>query len=266
MQVLSQYTIIEPTTVREKYHGLSFGSYNKHAALSAYAAIGDAARDAHNNKIDAIITAPVNKESINKAGIHFTGHTELLAEKTGTSSFIMMMYSDKLIVSLVTTHIPIMALSSILSKDTIYNAITLTGRFLEQIKKTSAIKIAVTGLNPHAGEGGYIGKEEIQIIKPAVQSDFPTGWNVSGPFSADTLFNRAVYNHEFDAIVAMYHDQGLTPFKLTSFGKGVNITLGLPIIRVSVDHGTGYDIAGHYRADPSSIITAVQIATQLIER
>jgi len=211
--------------------------------------------------IDAIVTCPVNKAAMQKAGSKFSGHTELLAERTKTDSFAMMLAGGKLRVVLVTIHIPLKNVSAELSKERIIKTIQLTWCALYYQFGFKKPRIAVAGLNPHAGEEKMFGDEEQKIISPAIDSARKKGLDISGPFPPDTVFYHAT-NGRYDAVVCMYHDQGLIPFKMLHFTDGVNTTLGLPIIRTSVDHGTAYDIAGTDKADPGSLIAAINMAAE----
>jgi 4-hydroxythreonine-4-phosphate dehydrogenase len=208
--------------------------------------------------IDAITTAPINKEAIRKAGYKFAGHTELLAKRTKTKNYAMMFVSDPFWIMLVTTHLPLNKVSKAISKKKVLQTIKLANEFLYNIRGKKP-KIGVAGLNPHAGEGGIFGSEEKKAIKPAVEEAKKMGINVKGPISPDGIFYLANVGL-FDIVIAMYHDQGLIPLKLLSFNKSVNVTVGLPIIRTSVDHGTGFDIAGKGWANPTSLIEAVKVA------
>jgi 4-hydroxythreonine-4-phosphate dehydrogenase len=208
--------------------------------------------------IDAITTAPINKEAIRKAGYKFAGHTELLAKRTKTKNYAMMFVSDPFWIMLVTTHLPLNKVSKAISKKKVLQTIKLANEFLYNIRGKKP-KIGVAGLNPHAGEGGIFGSEEKKAIKPAVEEAKKMGINVKGPISPDGKFYLANVGL-FDIVIAMYHDQGLIPLKLLSFNKSVNVTVGLPIIRTSVDHGTGFDIAGKGWANPTSLIEAVKVA------
>jgi 4-hydroxythreonine-4-phosphate dehydrogenase len=214
-------------------------------------------------EIDAIVTAPINKETLKMAGLPYTGHTEILAKLTGTKDFGMMLIGGPLRVILVTTHLAIKDIPSMIKKENVLNTIILAHNAMLDLA-IKRPKIAVSGLNPHAGEGGMFGKEELEEIIPAIEEARKKGINVSGPVSPDTLFHKA-YKGEYNVIVSMYHDQGLIPLKMLSFGKGVNVTVGLPIIRTSVDHGTAYDIAGKGIADPSSLSDALKLAVKLVE-
>ncbi len=212
-------------------------------------------------KAAAIVTAPISKEAIFMAGYKYPGHTEMLANLTGTRDYAMMLAAKDLRVILVTTHAAVKDVSRSISREKVLKAIRLTHFSLKSWGFLKP-KIAVSALNPHAGEGGIFGDEETKIIAPAIKDAKSEGINAGGPFPADTLFVPAK-RKQFDAIIVMYHDQGLIPIKMASFGKAVNITLGLPFIRTSVDHGTAYDIAGKGLADPSSLIEAVKTAAKL---
>jgi 4-hydroxythreonine-4-phosphate dehydrogenase len=218
-------------------------------------------------ELDALVTAPVNKEAILRTGRPFTGQTELLSELAGTSRTAMMLVGSDpqdrwLRVALVTTHLPIKRVADSLAQAKIEEVIELAAQACHDLGLNSS-RIGVCGLNPHAGEGGQLGTEEVTLIRPAVEAAQNRGLDVHGPFAADTLFYHA-YNGRYDAVVAMYHDQGLVPLKMIGFENGVNWTLGLPFIRTSPDHGTGYDIAGKGVANPSSMQAALQLAKQLI--
>ncbi|WP_457640586.1 4-hydroxythreonine-4-phosphate dehydrogenase PdxA [Persephonella sp.] len=220
----------------------------------------NAVEDILNKKLDAIVTLPISKEYVIEAGFKYAGHTDYLAEKSKTEEYIMMLMCEKLKVALVTTHIPLKNVPDNITKEKLISKIKLLHKEMEQKFKIKNPKIAVLGLNPHAGDGGNIGREEIEIINPVVKQLKSEGYNLEGSLSADTAFNRM---NQFDVYLAMYHDQGLIPLKLLCFKKSVNITLGLPFIRTSPDHGTGFDIAGKGIADPSSFIEAVKWALKL---
>ncbi len=211
--------------------------------------------------VDAIVTAPITKESLKMAGFKWHGHTEMLAELTGTKDYAMMLCGGSLRVILVTIHTALKNVPMMISKEDVLKTIILAKRACDMLGIEN-YKIAVAGLNPHAGEAGIFGDEEIEIITPGVQKAQDMGISVSGPYPPDTLFHRA-YNGEFDIIVCMYHDQGLIPLKMIAFDKGVNITVGLPFVRTSPDHGTAYDIAWKGIASPSSMIEAIKLAAQL---
>lgn len=211
--------------------------------------------------IDAMVTCPINKLSMKKAGSKFHGHTEMIAARTGTDRFVMMMSGRTLSVVLVTIHIPLSKVQESITIDKIADTIRVTGKDLKNRFGIKKPRIAVAGLNPHAGEEGLFGNEESTLIAPAIELVKHEGFDVSGPHPPDTVYVHAA-NGLYDVVVSMYHDQGLIPFKLLHFKDGVNTTLGLPIIRTSVDHGTAYDIAGKNMADPSSLIEAIRLAAR----
>ena len=225
-------------------------------------------------RFDAMITAPLQKSIINVAGTPFSGHTEYLAEVCKLDHVVMMLCAllptgfmglkapRELRVALVTTHLPLKEVPSALTQKHILETIQIVHRDLQHKFGISNPVIRVAGLNPHAGESGYLGREEIEIISPAIQLAQGDGIQVAGPYPGDTMFEANSLEH-VDAYIAMYHDQGLAPFKFVTFGGGVNVTLGLPIIRTSVDHGTALDIAGKGIADPSSMLEALRLAYQL---
>ena len=219
-------------------------------------------------EIDGIVTAPLQKSVINESGLHFTGHTEYLAEKTNTTNVVMMLAAgseaSSLRVALATTHLALKDVSAAITKNNLFKTIEIIQHDLQSRFGITDPRICVTGLNPHAGEGGYLGHEEIEIITPAIVEAQQRGWKVMGPYPADTLF-QAKYLQEADCVLAMYHDQGLPVLKYASFGQGVNITLGLPLIRTSVDHGTALDLAaqGLGLAEYGSMTTAIKVAVQM---
>ena len=231
------------------------------AGRAAYDIIVRAVDDARSGVVQAIATAPVNKEAFRLAGLPWHGHTDLLAHLTGSPHVAMMFDSDVLRVVLATVHIPLADVPRALTSASLAATIELTARELPRFG-IPAPRIAVAGLNPHAGEHGLFGQEEDVAITPAIQACRARGIDVSGPFPGDTVFVRA-RRGEFDVVVACYHDQGLIPIKLVAFGRAVNVTLGLPIVRTSVDHGTAFDIAGTGAADPESMIAAVLLAAKL---
>ena len=213
--------------------------------------------------VHGITTAPISKILIHRAGFPYPGHTELLADLTGVSKCAMMLIGGPFRITLVTTHLPIEEVPRSLTPGNIFNSIFLTEKMLSEVFGIQKPKIAVASLNPHGGEGTLLGKEEKRMILPAINRAKRKGIQALGPFPPDTLFFKAKGGNAFDGIVVMYHDQGLIPLKLVSFGYSVNLTLGLPIIRTSVDHGTAYDIAGKGIANPSSLWEAVKLATEL---
>ena len=237
------------------------GTVSAEAGRSAYDAIVAAVADAMAGRVDGVATAPISKAAFALAGLPWHGHTELLAHLTGAPSVAMMFYAEALRVVLATIHEPLAAIPRLLTRATVERIVGLAARELPRFGFARP-RLAMCGLNPHAGEGGVLGTEEQQVIQPALEACRAEGIDVAGPFPADTLFVRASRG-EFDAVIACYHDQGLIPVKLLAFGKAVNVTLGLPIIRTSVDHGTAFDIAGKNKADPGSMIEAVRLAARL---
>jgi 4-phospho-D-threonate 3-dehydrogenase / 4-phospho-D-erythronate 3-dehydrogenase len=215
--------------------------------------------------IDGIVTAPINKEAINMAGCHFPGHTELLAELTKTQESGMMIIGGPLRIMFVTTHVAIKDLPTILTQAKIEKAIRLAHLTLRDLFGIKKPRVGVAALNPHAGEHGLFGDEEARIILPAARTAQAQGIRASDPLPADTLFGKAARG-DYDGVVALYHDQGLIPLKLVAFGACVNLTVGLPIIRTSVDHGTAFDIVGKGIADPGSLIEAIALAAKLVAR
>lgn len=237
------------------------GEVNADAARAAYAAIEQATADARAGTVAAVVTAPISKEAFALAGYPWRGHTDLLAHLCGAVEVAMMFWSERLRVVLATVHIPLREVPMALTRDRLRDVIALTAKSLPNFGIHTP-KLAVAGLNPHAGENGLLGQEESSIITPAIDDAIGLGINVSGPFPADTVFVRAVRG-EFDAVIACYHDQGLIPVKLMAFGRAVNVTLGLPIVRTSVDHGTAFDIAGRGVADEGSLVEAILLAARL---
>lgn len=214
-------------------------------------------------RFDAIVTAPLHKGVINDAGVAFTGHTEYLAERTGTERVVMMLVGGGLRVALATTHLPLKDVSAALTRDSLAQTTRILHADLKQRFGLAAPRILVAGLNPHAGESGHMGREEIDVIAPVLDALRAEGMALIGPLPADTLFTP----HQLargDAVLAMYHDQGLPVLKYASFGGGVNVTLGLPIIRTSVDHGTALDLAGTGKADGGSLQAAIACALEMV--
>jgi 4-hydroxythreonine-4-phosphate dehydrogenase len=237
------------------------GVLSAEAGRAAYDGIVRAVDDARAGRVAAIATAPINKEAFRLAGLPWPGHTELLAHLTGSSSVAMMFYAEALRVVLATIHVPLAEVPRLLTRGELDRIVRLTARELPRFGYPTP-KIAVAGLNPHAGEHGLMGRDEDEVHVPVIAACRADGLDVEGPFPADTVFVRAARG-EFDAVVACYHDQGLVPVKLLAFGKAVNVTLGLPIIRTSVDHGTAFDIAGKGLADPGSLVEAILLAARL---
>ncbi|MGD8388523.1 MAG: 4-hydroxythreonine-4-phosphate dehydrogenase PdxA [Desulfobacteraceae bacterium] len=214
--------------------------------------------------LDAVVTGPISKVLMRRAGYTFEGHTELLAHRTGVEHVAMMLAGERLRVVLVTIHCALREVSDLLTEEKIHRTLSLADRGLRLDFGLASPRIAVAALNPHAGEQGLFGREETEIIAPAVHRARKDGLDANGPFPADTLFHAAE-SGQYDAVVCMYHDQGLIPLKLLHFADGVNVTLGLPIVRTSVDHGTAYDIAGRGIADPSSLKAAIHMAAEMAE-
>ncbi len=237
------------------------GQVNRASGQAAYDAIVRATEDALAGRVDAVATAPINKAAFAAAGLPWKGHTELLAHLCGVRDVAMMFWSEKLRVVLATVHVPLAEVPRALTSDRLRTVIQLAAESLPRFGVKSP-RLAVAGLNPHAGEDGLLGTEERDVMAPAVAAARSRGIDVSGPWPADTIFVRAARG-EFDAVIAAYHDQGLVPVKLVAFGEAVNVTLGLPIIRTSVDHGTAFDIAGQGVANPGSLIEAVRLASRL---
>jgi 4-phospho-D-threonate 3-dehydrogenase / 4-phospho-D-erythronate 3-dehydrogenase len=242
-----------PLGVAAKENGAAAVAYVEKAIVLAVA--GD---------VDAIATAPINKEAMRAAGFPYDGHTELLAQQTGTKVYTMMLASGDFRVFHVSTHVSLRGAIERAKKARVLQVIELAYREIQRMGVVEPC-LAVAGLNPHAGEHGLFGDEEMHEIGPAVEEARARGWNVIGPVSPDTVFARAKRG-DFDGVVAMYHDQGHIPFKMTEFELGVNVTVGLPIIRTSVDHGTAYDIAGKGVADPKNMVQAITLAADMARR
>ncbi|MBM4152337.1 MAG: 4-hydroxythreonine-4-phosphate dehydrogenase PdxA [Kiritimatiellaceae bacterium] len=237
------------------------GKITAEASRTAATAIERAVRGCLNGELDAMVTAPICKEGLHMAGFDFPGHTERIAELTGTARYGMMLMGKGLRVMLVTRHIPLRVVADELTQEMILEAIELTEETLKWFG-LSQRRIGVCGLNPHAGDGGAIGHEESTVIVPALDAARAKGIHAIGPVPADVIFYQALQK-QYDAVVAMYHDQGLGPLKMHAFDCGINITLGLPIIRTSPDHGTAFNIAGKHVANPDSMIAAIETAIQL---
>ena len=224
-----------------------------------------AARGCMQGTFDAMTTGPVHKATINNGGFSFTGHTEFLAEYCAAKHVVMMLVGGGLRVALATTHVALRDVASQITRDSLEATIRVIHGDLSQRFAINQPRIAIAGLNPHAGESGHLGREEIEVIGPTLEKLQHEGYSLTGPLPADTLFNPERLA-SFDCILAMYHDQGLPVLEYASFGGGVNITLGLPIIRTSVDHGTAIDLAGTGRATPGSLLEAVKLASELATR
>ena len=240
------------------------GLISSKASQTAVAAIKRAVQGCLTGEIDAMVTAPICKEGLQSAGFPWPGHTEMIATMTGCKRYGMMLMGRGLRVMLATRHLPLRDVAKSLTTENIIEAIRLTGEALEQLGISNAT-IGVCGLNPHAGDGGMLGNEETDMIAPAIAAATGKELNLIGPIPADTIFYQALRG-KYDAVIAMYHDQGLGPLKMHAFDCGVNWTVGLPIIRTSPDHGTAFNIAGQDQADPGSMIAAIETAITLTER
>jgi 4-hydroxythreonine-4-phosphate dehydrogenase len=258
----------EPIVIWDPWPGLDLkwapGRIHVDAARAAVEWIKFGVQANRDGVLDALVTAPISKEGIHRAGYHVPGHTEMLAELTGTKKFAMMLFGGPLRVVLATRHIPISAVPGAITPALIKDTVRITAEGLAWMGLRRR-RIAVCGLNPHAGEGGHIGTEDVKIIAPAIRALRKTGLDVHGPLPGDTVFYQAAAG-QYDAVIAMYHDQGLAPLKLIAFDSGVNLTLGLPIVRTSPDHGTAYGIAGKNKANPASMATAIEQARLLAGR
>ena len=253
-----------------KYPDCTPGHPTAETARAAAAALEEAVTLARRGELDAIVTGPVHKARMYNVGFRFPGQTEFFAERCGVKNFAMCLTGGKLTLALVTTHIPLRKVAQALKQSEIVRVGLLLAEFLRR-RGNNASRIAIAGLNPHAGESGKLGKEEIEIIAPAIEelnSSLVTRHSsqvFTGPHSPDTIFHRAIEG-EFDAVLCMYHDQGLIPLKLHAFHEGVNVTLGLPFPRTSPDHGTAFEIAGRGIARPDSMIAAINLAVELTAR
>ncbi|MGB3095834.1 MAG: 4-hydroxythreonine-4-phosphate dehydrogenase PdxA [Candidatus Deferrimicrobiaceae bacterium] len=236
-----------------------FGRLSEAGSRAMVDYIRAAVRDVRAGQADAMVTCPITKEGLKTAGVPFPGHTEFLADLCGGTDVVMMLAGDRLRVALVTIHVALRKALELLSPPLIVRTIRITHEFFRTTMGLDAPRIAVAGVNPHAGEGGMFGDEEKTMVGPAVAACRREGIDASGPYPPDTIFYRA-YEGEFDVVVAMTHDHGLIPLKLVHFMDGVNVTMGLPVIRTSVDHGTAYDIAGKGVASPQSLVAAIRMA------
>ena len=255
------YQVIGQTT------GFRPGCPDLNSARHALSGLETAAGRIASGQIQAVVTGPVSKQWLHKAGFTYPGQTEFFADRAGVSNYAMCLTGGQITVALVTAHIPLREVPAKLTADEIVRVGSLLASFTLR-RGISHPRIAVAGLNPHAGEGGDLGVEEVDIIAPAIAElnrKFAGGAQFSGPWSPDTLFHR-VANCEFDAVVSMYHDQGLIPLKLHAFDQGVNVTLGLPFPRTSPDHGTAFDIAGKGIARPHSLVAAIRLACEMVRK
>ena len=242
---------------------ITVGKINRNSASASMAYLEKACELLKTRQIAALVTAPVSKEAISLLGKEFSGHTEFLAQVFGVENFDMMFVSKTLRTIVVTRHIPLVEVSPEITTEKIYRTILLAQQALQKFFKIPSPCIGVCGLNPHAGEGGHIGHEEIEKIIPAIRRAKKKGIRVEGPLSADTLFSPAIQHTAYDVIIAMYHDQGLIPVKTLHFPRVVNLTIGLPFVRTSPAHGTALDIAGKNKADPASMEEAIKLAVRL---
>ncbi len=242
---------------------MAYGAPSAAAGDAVYRYICEAARLCLDGQVAAMTTAPISKEAMHRAGHDYPGHTELLAELCGTDNFVMMLAGDILRVSLVTIHEALADVPRLVTFDQVLRTIRITAGGVARLTGKVSPKLAVLALNPHCGEGGKFGAEEKEIIAPAIQAARKEGIDAIGPLSADTLFHFAQQGG-YDGVVAMYHDQGLIPLKMLHFDDGVNITLGLPIIRTSVDHGTAYNLAGTGKASEKSLLAAIRMAAGMV--
>jgi 4-hydroxythreonine-4-phosphate dehydrogenase len=238
------------------------GVLSAEAGRAAYETVCAATRDALAGRVAAVATAPVSKLAFSRAGLPWKGHTDLLAHLTEREDVLMMFWSEPLKVVLASVHIPLAEVPGYLTRERFDRVIDTASRELPRILRSTTVRLALAGLNPHAGEDGVLGTDEQRVLRPAVDAAARRGVRIVGPLPGDTVFVRATRG-EFDAVIACYHDQGLIPVKLLAFGRAVNVTLGLPIVRTSVDHGTAFDIAGRGIADPSSMIEATVLAARL---
>ncbi|MCD0487864.1 4-hydroxythreonine-4-phosphate dehydrogenase PdxA [Pedobacter sp. MC2016-14] len=243
---------------------IDLGAINETGGKYALLSLEKATADLVSGEIDALVTAPINKHNIQSDTFKFPGHTEYLQEKSGSNDVLMFLISENLRIGVVTAHIPVKDIAASITKEKIVNKLMLINQSLKKDFWIEKPKIAVLGLNPHAGDNGLLGKEEEEIIMPAIQQAFDKGVICFGPYSADGFFGKGSYK-QFDAVLAMYHDQGLIPFKTMAFNTGVNYTAGLKFVRTSPDHGTGYDIAGKNLASPTSFIEALFAALHIIK-
>lgn len=243
---------------------IELGVANETGGKYAFLSLQKATDDLANGSIDALVTAPINKSNIQSENFNFPGHTEYLQERSGSNDVLMFLISEDLRVGVVTGHIPVLEVPLAINKEKIVKKLQLINDSLKKDFWIEKPKIAVLGLNPHASDNGLLGKEEAEIISPAIQEAFDKGIICFGPYPADGFFGNGTYK-QFDAVLAMYHDQGLIPFKTIAFSTGVNYTAGLKFVRTSPDHGTGYDIAGKNIADPTSFAEAMFAAIHIVK-
>ncbi len=241
---------------------VELGKSTPDAGESSFMALDKAVTDLQEGQIDVLVTAPINKDNIQSEKFNFPGHTEFLAQRFNSPNFVMLMVSETMKVGLVTTHLPLSKVAEHITKEVILSKLRIISQSLQQDFAITRPRIAVFGLNPHAGDNGLLGKEEAEIIQPAIIQAKKEGIIALGPYPADGFFGSENYR-KFDAILAMYHDQGLIPFKLASFERGVNYTAGLPFVRTSPAHGTAYELAGEDKASPDSFRQALYLALDI---
>lgn len=246
----------------EEQADITMGKATEKGGMFAHIALDRAVRDFQQNAIDAIVTAPINKNAMKQSGFGFPGHTEFLAEQFKSAKSLMMMVSSEMRIALVTNHVPVSKLGGLITKELVEEKLNTLHKSLIEDFGIENPTIAVLGINPHAGDDGSIGNEDDDITRPIIIAAKKSGKNIMGPYPADGFFGSNT-QRKFDAILAMYHDQGLIPFKTLSFGDGVNFTAGLPVVRTSPDHGTAYDIVGKNIADESSLRTAIYTALDI---
>ncbi|MCX8094068.1 MAG: 4-hydroxythreonine-4-phosphate dehydrogenase PdxA [Candidatus Goldbacteria bacterium] len=264
LKIVRERNIINLYDIKQvDYSKVIIGEATKEAGFASYKYLIKAIDLANSKKIDGIVTAPINKHALHMAGLKYPGHTEILAKFSKTKKYAMMLMGDRLKIILVTMHVSLKDVSEKLNIQKIFDKIDITHKSLIKDFKIKNPRIAVLGLNPHAGEAGAFGREEIEIITPAIKKAKLKNINVTGPYPPDTIFHKVVNEKSHDAVICMYHDQGLIPLKLLSFDTGVNVTLGLPFVRTSPDHGTAYDIAGTGKASCNSILSALKVACQI---
>ncbi len=261
---IERFEIREPSPPVTPEFIINFGLISAAAGTRSMEAVRTAAELCLDGTVDAMATAPISKEAIAKAGYPFPGHTEFLASLANRTAQLMLMVADGLRVAVATVHVPLRRVPDLLTQELLVNQLELLAASLRHDFGIRKPKIAVLGLNPHAGDGGVLGGEEQEVIVPAMAQIDASVATLSGPFPADGFFGNRSYK-QFDGIMATYHDQGLIPFKTLSFNRGCNFTAGLPLIRVSPDHGTAFDIAGKGSASEDSLVAAINVARQIIE-
>ena len=242
------------------------GKLSRASATIAWAALEESLSLWKSGAVQGIVTAPIHKENMNSIGFPYPGHTEYLSQACGipNEKTVMAFYDQTFCVALCTAHLPLATALQSLKSARVIETTKIFGAFLKKIGKKNP-RMAVAGINPHAGENGLLGNEEKKILRPAIRKLQSLGWNLSSPLPPDTVFYQAAQG-KFDGVIAHYHDQGLIPFKLLAFERGVNVTLGLPLVRTSPDHGTALNIAGKNKANPESLIQAIQLAAKLISK